>query len=90
MQVTDSTDGHTVQLTNPKGLEQLLTQTHVHRAPDKRFGEPEELLKDSNERCRDWKAEHGRMSPCTNDNENVVGKTFIRGSTAEVLLIYIN
>ncbi|KAK9843893.1 hypothetical protein WJX84_001081 [Apatococcus fuscideae] len=75
--------GHSVQLTNPNGMEQLLTQTHVHRAPDKRFGEPEELLKDSNERCRTWKAEHGRMSPCTNDNENVVGKTFIRGSTAE-------
>ncbi len=34
-----------VHLVNPNGL-QLLTQSHLHRAPDKRLGEPEELLKD--------------------------------------------
>ena len=46
LQVKDASGGAgAVRLTNPMGV-QLVTQTHVHRAPDKRFGEPEELLKD--------------------------------------------
>ena len=44
-QVALADGGSEVQLLNPNGL-QLLTQTHLHRAPDKRLGEPEELLKD--------------------------------------------
>ncbi|KAK9851557.1 hypothetical protein WJX84_005377 [Apatococcus fuscideae] len=70
-----------VQLTNPNGL-QLLTNSHFHRAPDKRFGEPEELLKDSNEFCRMWKNQMGRMSPCMNDADGQYGKTFLRASHA--------
>ena len=38
-------DAGDIRLTNLMGV-QLITQTHVHRAPEKRFGEPEELMKD--------------------------------------------
>ena len=44
-QVKDSGGNVSVKLTNPHGV-QLVTQTHFHRAPDKRFTEPEELLKE--------------------------------------------
>ena len=44
-QVALADGGSQVELVNPNGL-QLLTRSHQHRAPDKRFGEPEELLKD--------------------------------------------
>lgn len=49
----NGTDGHSVELTNPKGV-QLLTSSHIHRAPDHRFGEPEQFLRETNSRCREW------------------------------------
>ncbi len=45
IQVARADGSAEVQLLNPNGL-QLLTASHIHRAPDKRFGEPEELLKE--------------------------------------------
>ncbi|KAK9838032.1 hypothetical protein WJX74_010034 [Apatococcus lobatus] len=77
-------EGGSVRLTNPNGV-QLVTQTHVHRAPDKRFGEPEELMKDSHEKCAAWKQQLGRLSPCMNDADGQYGKTWIRALHAEGL-----
>ncbi len=84
LQVPDHGDGHTVELTNPNGL-QLLTQTHFWRAPDKRFGEPEEILEDVNADCSKWKREIGPESPCTNDFDGRFGKTFIRSAHARAV-----
>ncbi|KAK9848572.1 hypothetical protein WJX84_010906 [Apatococcus fuscideae] len=83
-EVKDSGGNVSVKLTNPHGV-QLVTQTHFHRAPDKRFTEPEELLKESNEKCARWKKQVGRLSPCMNDADEIYGKTFIRAAYAEGL-----
>ena len=67
-----------MQLLNPNGV-QLVTQTHFKRAADKRFGEPEELIEDSWEYCRNLK---GIWSPCTNDYDEKFGKTFVRAAVS--------
>lgn len=77
MQIPDIGSGHSVELINPNGI-QLLTTSHIHRAPDARLGEPEQLLKDSNGDCMKWAQEIGEWSPCTNDYDNKFGKTFLR------------
>lgn len=81
MQVPDIGSGHSVELINPNGV-QLLTTSHIHRAPDARLGEPEQLLKDSNADCVKWAKEIGEWSPCTNDYDNKFGKTFLRTAHA--------
>ncbi len=43
--------GTQIQLVNPAGL-QLVTQSHFMRAADRRFGEPEDLVAESLEYCR--------------------------------------
>ncbi|KAK9820746.1 hypothetical protein WJX74_009462 [Apatococcus lobatus] len=74
LQQVNGTGDHSVELSNPKGI-QLLTSSHIHRAPDQRFGEPEQFLRDSNQRCREWQ---GEDSPCTNDYNGRYGKAFVR------------
>lgn len=73
--------GHSVKLVNPNGI-QLLVSSHIHRAADQRFNEPEEILKQSNERCQLWAKELGEWSPCTNDYSGKFGKTFVRTRNA--------
>ena len=80
MQVTDST-GVSVELRNPNGV-QLLVDTHVHRAPDQRFMEPEKILRQANEFCRGYDESLGEWSPCTNDYDGKFGKAFIRTDKA--------
>ena len=55
------------------------------RAPDKRFGEPEEILAAVNPDCRRWQEEIGPESPCTNDFQGRFGKTFLRSAHARAL-----
>ncbi|KAK9852595.1 hypothetical protein WJX84_004435 [Apatococcus fuscideae] len=81
-EVTEAGTGHTVELLNPNGV-QLLATSHIHRAPDSRLGEPEQVLKDSNADCVKWATEIGEWSPCTNDYDNKFGKTFMRMSHAK-------
>ena len=82
--VVMQTPDNGVLLSNPNGL-QLVTQTHFWRAPDKRFGEPEEILGDANTDCTKWRLEIGPESPCTNDFDGRYGKTFLRSAHARAL-----
>ncbi len=69
--------GASVELRNPNGV-QLLVDTHIHRAPDQRFNEPEIILRQANEYCRNYDETLGEWSPCTNDYDGKFGKAFIR------------
>ena len=68
-----------VQLTNLAGV-QLLTDTHIMRAPDSRWAEPEEIIHASLAVCQG-----PPKSKCTNDNNGLHGKTFVRSSLAHGL-----
>ena len=74
-------DDGSVELINPNGI-QLLVSTHTHRAPDARFKEPEFILEQADEHCRDYDKNLGEWSPCTNDYEGKFGKAFIRTERA--------
>ena len=68
-----------VKLTNPQGI-QLLTESHIMRAADRRFGEPEDIILASLDGCKGPDA-----AKCTNDNNGIHGKTFLRSSLAHGL-----
>ena len=76
-----SKPGYTVQLQNPNGV-QLLVSTHIHRAPDQRFNEPEAIIRQANEYCHRYDDALGEWSPCTNDYDGKFGKAFIRTDKA--------